>query len=189
MQACVDIKYVMQSMLMIQTLLCFACGPNGLYKWGQFAMYFYRVTFNFCLWLLKTDHADMVRAEPDPSKVWEPWIWFSMMISSYQCRNSHYKDKTVSRLSHLYNGNPCNRKMSLHWISSLTIHLNPARGNKTEQNKINWVFMYGRDHFVNASSQSETMLPCNIVSHWLGAYTKWPLCMGHTLFQCRLSYL
>ena len=32
----------------------------------------------------------------------------------------------------------------------------------------------GRSHFVNASSQWETTLHCNI-SHWLGAYTKWSL--------------
>ena len=34
-----------------------------------------------------------------------------------------------------------------------------------------------RDHFVNAPNQWETTLHCNVVSHWLGAYTKWPLCM------------
>ena len=32
-----------------------------------------------------------------------------------------------------------------------------------------------RDHFVNAPSQWETTLHCNIISHWLGAYTKWSL--------------
>ena len=30
-----------------------------------------------------------------------------------------------------------------------------------------------RDHFVYAPSQWEATLPCNVVSHWLGAYTKW----------------
>ena len=30
-----------------------------------------------------------------------------------------------------------------------------------------------RDHFVYAPSQWEMMLQCNIVSHWLGACTKW----------------
>ena len=34
-----------------------------------------------------------------------------------------------------------------------------------------WIF---RDHFVCAPSQWET-LQCNVVSHWLGAYTKWSL--------------
>ena len=32
-----------------------------------------------------------------------------------------------------------------------------------------------RDHFVYAPSHWETMLHCNVVSHWLGAYTKWSL--------------
>ena len=32
--------------------------------------------------------------------------------------------------------------------------------------------LLSRDHFVNVPSQWETMLQCNIVSHWLGAYTK-----------------
>ena len=34
---------------------------------------------------------------------------------------------------------------------------------------------YLRDHFVYAPSQWETTLQCNVVSHWLGAYTKWSL--------------
>ena len=32
-----------------------------------------------------------------------------------------------------------------------------------------------RGHFVYAPDQWETMLHCNVVSHWLGAYTKWSL--------------
>ena len=32
-----------------------------------------------------------------------------------------------------------------------------------------------RDHFVYEPSQWETTLQCNVVSHWLGAYTKWCL--------------
>ena len=32
-----------------------------------------------------------------------------------------------------------------------------------------------RDHFVYAPSQWEMTLPCNVISHWLGAYTKWSL--------------
>ena len=34
---------------------------------------------------------------------------------------------------------------------------------------------WNREHFVHAPSQWRTMLHCNIVSHWLGAYTKWSL--------------
>ena len=32
-----------------------------------------------------------------------------------------------------------------------------------------------RDHFVYAPSQWEATLHCNVVSHWLGTYTKWSL--------------
>ena len=32
-----------------------------------------------------------------------------------------------------------------------------------------------RENFVYAPSQWETTLHCNVVSHWLGAYTKWSL--------------
>ena len=32
---------------------------------------------------------------------------------------------------------------------------------------------YTRDHFVHAPSQWETVLHCNIISPWLGKYTKW----------------
>ena len=31
---------------------------------------------------------------------------FQYKMSHYQYRNSHYKDETVSRLSHICNGNP-----------------------------------------------------------------------------------
>ena len=34
-----------------------------------------------------------------------------------------------------------------------------------------------RDHFVNVPSQWETTLQCNVVSHLLGAFTKWSLKM------------
>ena len=36
-------------------------------------------------------------------------------------------------------------------------------------------YMGYRDYFQYAPSQSETTLHCNIISHWLGAYTKWSL--------------
>ena len=41
------------------------------------------------------------------------------MLYSYQNRNFHQKDKTVSRLSHLYNRNPYTGKtVSLYWIGA-----------------------------------------------------------------------
>ena len=37
-----------------------------------------------------------------------------------------------------------------------------------------------KDHYVNAPSQWETTLQCNVVSHWLGACTKWsPVTFEH----------
>ena len=35
------------------------------------------------------------------------------------------------------------------------------------------MYVQNRDHFVYAPSQWETTLQCNVVSHWLGAYTKY----------------
>ena len=34
-----------------------------------------------------------------------------------------------------------------------------------------------RDHFLYDPSQWETMLQCNIISHWLSACTEWSLCL------------
>ena len=39
-----------------------------------------------------------------------------------------------------------------------------------------------RNHFVHAPSQWEMMLHCNVISHWLGAYTKWSLM--HIILLC-----
>ena len=40
-----------------------------------------------------------------------------------------------------------------------------------------WISVHrNRDPFVNGPSQWETTLHYNVVSHWLGAYTKWFLC-------------
>ena len=36
-------------------------------------------------------------------------------------------------------------------------------------------FFSDRDYSVHEPSQLDTMLHCNIVSHWLGVYTKWSL--------------
>ena len=37
-----------------------------------------------------------------------------------------------------------------------------------------------RDHFMSVPSQWQTTLQCNIVSHWLSAYTKWTLKISPT---------
>ena len=41
-----------------------------------------------------------------------------------------------------------------------------------------------RDHSVYAPSQWETTLHCNVVSHWLSAYTKWSLHIGPIVLMC-----
>ena len=38
--------------------------------------------------------------------LWRPGACLNIKMSSWQYGNSHYKDKTVSRPSYLYNGNP-----------------------------------------------------------------------------------
>ena len=38
-----------------------------------------------------------------------------------------------------------------------------------------YIYSTPRDHFVSLSSQWETALLCNILSQWLGAFTKWSL--------------
>ena len=40
-------------------------------------------------------------------------------------------------------------------------------------------FVFHMDHYVYAPSQWEMMLHCNIISHWLGAYTKLSLISYH----------
>ena len=47
----------------------------------------------------------------------------SMKISSYQYRNSHYKNKTVSRPSHLYNGN------HYYWKTIFILRRGPGETN------------------------------------------------------------
>ena len=52
------------------------------------------------------------------------------------------------------------------------VHNKPDR---TDNFYVIQLLTINRDHFVNAPSQWETMLQCNIVCHWLGAFTKWSL--------------
>ena len=45
--------------------------------------------------------------------------WFSIKMTSYQCRKSHCGDKTILRPSYLYNGTSYTDKMtSLYWIKA-----------------------------------------------------------------------
>ena len=46
----------------------------------------------------------------------------------------------------------------------------------TTYRTLSWLSQTGfRDHFVYVLSQWKMMLQCNIISHWLGAFTKWSL--------------
>ena len=54
---------------------------------------------------------------------------------------------------------------------------------------LTWIFiMTGpfkkRDHFVYAPSQWETTLQCNVVSHWMGTYSKWSLYQASKIHVC-----
>ena len=96
-------------------------------------------------------------------------------MSSYQYRKSHCGDKTILWSSYLHNGISFTDKMaSLYWICPLILHEAGAQAF--------------RHHFVNAPSQWETTLHCNVVSHWLGAYKNDPwLCkcsQQQTMITC-----
>ena len=52
-----------------------------------------------------------------------------------------------------------------------------------------WCLGSFREHFVYAPSQWETVLQCNAVSHWLGAYAEWSLILvlpGHHQPWCNV---
>ena len=57
----------------------------------------------------------------------------------------------------------------LHVIINVSFHKLRAR--------LRWLHCAsnGRDHFVNVPSQWETMLQCNVISHWHRTFTKWSL--------------
>ena len=70
------------------------------------------------------------------------------------------------------------------WWNRTSDILNFEFGTKCSENNVltldalgtehHCMFICGmyRDHFMNAPSQWETMLQCNVISHWLGAFTK-----------------
>ena len=84
----------------------------------------------------------------------------SLHLLSYKKRNSHYKDKSVSKSSYLYNGNPHTWKV--YYMENMAGWC--------------WSFLHiSRQQSRYAPSQWETLLQCNNVSHWLGAYLNWSL--------------
>ena len=115
-------------------------------------------------------------------------VRFSIKMQSYSCRNSHYKDKTASRLSYLVMGIPVSQKTVLRlkqdpgglckvsWCEILEFILN-KKGLMylmviwKEDGKVSVDCMDRADSRF-APSQWETTLLCNDVSHWLGASLK-----------------
>ena len=64
-----------------------------------------------------------------------------------------------------------NLKSNFQWNADLTLRWNFHHWGYVCVKHCSKVI---RDHFVYVPSQWETLL-CNVVSHWLGAYTKWSL--------------
>ena len=58
------------------------------------------------------------------------------------------------------------------WENSVRIVKVPISSRKSPLSSCSCI---ARDPFVNAPSQWETTLHSNVISHWLGAYTKWSL--------------
>ena len=79
-----------------------------------------------------------------------------------------------------------NREWPLHlrWTISNCLchdHLTMTHTMNTDQDLTHSI--WPKDNFVYAPSQWETTLQCNVVSHWLGAYTKWPLICSAIIFS------
>ena len=67
------------------------------------------------VWLIACCYSDRSHAQY-LRKDGSPWGRLNIRMSSYQYRDSHYKDKTVSRPSYLYNGNTISGKTtSFYW--------------------------------------------------------------------------
>ena len=60
-----------------------------------------------------------------------PGVYLNIKMSSYQYRNFHHEDETVSQPSYLYDGNPLSGKTVLYWdrprrANTLMLELNGA---------------------------------------------------------------
>ena len=78
-------------------------------------------------------------------------------------RNSHYKDKIDGFV----------QDCSISSVLAMEILQYCTKPSRWSYHR--FLYNWSRDHFVYAPSQCETILHCNVVSHWLGAYTKWSL--------------
>ena len=65
------------------------------------------------------------------------------------------------------------RFVYIHYLFAYAISM--TNDETVESPYICIVSGYSKVHFVYALSQWETTLRCNVVSHWLGAYTDWTL--------------
>ena len=76
------------------------------------------------------------------------------------------------------------------WLEDLRArskYQGPGIEEYTSQNTVECNYLF-RKYFVDAPSQWET-LQCNVVSHWLGAYTKWSLLIRYLFLTLKFSYM
>ena len=111
----------------------------------------------------------------------QPWYWLCKMGRSFSS-----KRKNFNYLLHLIVEKWSKKQtygfIIIDWfISSSIENLSKERVRAIPP-------FYFRDHFVYAPSQWETTLQCNVVSHWLGAHTKWSFYLLHAaMFWKRLD--
>ena len=118
------------------------------------------------------------------------------------CNFPLHPDVTVMRTSSMISQHHLNTKSTLaHLIITHPFWKSPRHGHRPWtpsrrdddipvapspdlSRSLGGTWKWSRDHFVNVLSQWETTLHCNVVSHWLGAYTKWSLrCTSDPLWQ------
>ena len=133
--------------------------------------------------------------------------WYSLAPNPYlsQCwhrsmSSCHYQPKMISK-SNCPLGYPTSVFVNLYRSRAITSTNDDSSLILIFVTKSEWVniclcrivvHMYiwiCRDHFVYVPSQWETTLQCNIVSHWLGAYTKRSLNMLQNLTIVVFTYL
>ena len=78
--------------------------------------------------------------------------------------------------------------VALCWQGSLRPSPRWAHSHRTIWRYIKWYgWCSARDYFMHAPSQWGTTLQCNVVSHWLGACTKWFLQFTLNILQSLIS--
>ena len=93
------------------------------------------------------------------------WEMFPKSKHQHYCRKNNY----VVTLMHPLESHQC-----VCWrLAYENLCQNICRQNDGKYRE--YMRMIHRDYFMNVPSQWETMLQRNIVSHWLGTFTKWSL--------------